>query len=78
MDRRTGFLCVALALASWELVLPSRAYAYLDPGTGSLIIQMVAGAFLAAGMTIKLWWGHVKSVVSRLFSSRKGERDGTE
>lgn len=47
------------------------AYAYLDPGTGSIILQgLIAG--IAVGLsTIKLWWHRLVS----LFSSRKSEAD---
>jgi hypothetical protein len=36
------------------------AHAYLDPGTGSLIIQAIVGVFLAGSMTFKLWYYRVK------------------
>ena len=75
---RRRLLWTILALGYCCVVLPSKAHAYLDPGTGSLIIQMVAGAVLAGGMTVKLWWGHVKSFTSRILRSRKGEGDAAE
>ena len=37
------------------------AYAYLDPGTGSLIIQGIIGAFALAAATVTGWWYKVKS-----------------
>ena len=36
------------------------AYAYLDPGTGSLIIQSIIGAIAAIGVTMKLYWHKIK------------------
>ena len=33
--------------------------AYLDPGTGSIILQAIIGVFLATAMTAKLWWRRV-------------------
>lgn len=33
-----------------------NAHAYLDPGTGSLIVQAIIGALLAMALTAKLWW----------------------
>ncbi len=35
-------------------------YAYIDPGTGSLIVQGVIGAIAAAGITLKLYWHKLK------------------
>ena len=36
------------------------AHAYLDPGSGSLIIQSVIGALAAIGVTMKLYWHKIK------------------
>ena len=36
------------------------AYAYIDPGTGSLIIQSIIGAIAAVGITLKLYWHKLK------------------
>ena len=36
------------------------AHAYLDPGSGSLIIQGVIGAIAAVGVTMKLYWHKIK------------------
>ncbi len=41
------------------------AYAYLDPGTGSMIFQMIVGLFLAASMFIKMNWLRLKAFFSR-------------
>jgi hypothetical protein len=30
--------------------------AYLDAGSGSLILQLLAGGFAALAVTFKLWW----------------------
>ena len=34
----------------------SSAYAYLDPGTGSIIIQAILGALAAGLVFIKIYW----------------------
>jgi hypothetical protein len=36
------------------------AYGYIDPGTGSLIIQSIIGAIAAIGVTMKLYWHKIK------------------
>jgi hypothetical protein len=37
----------------------SSTLAYLDPGTSSMILQMVAGGLAAAGVMTKLFWGRI-------------------
>jgi hypothetical protein len=48
------------------------AYAYIDPGTGSLIIQAIIGAVAAIGVTMKIFWHKFKIFFSR--GSKKGEK----
>lgn len=38
------------------LLLLSDAHAYLDPGSGSAILQGVLGALAAIALTLKLYW----------------------
>ena len=46
------------------LFAPAPAFAYFDPGTGSLLIQALVGsvAFMA------MFWRQVKAYISRIFS----------
>ena len=59
-------LVVALVLAFSSLVL-EVANAYIDPGSGSFIVQMAIGAALGLSLSIKLFWRRLVS----LFSGRK-------
>jgi len=38
---------------------------YLDPGTGSVILQALLGGVAALAVTFKLWWGRVTSIFRR-------------
>ncbi|MCR9105645.1 MAG: hypothetical protein NXI15_10165 [Gammaproteobacteria bacterium] len=38
------------------LLLPSTGQAYLDPGTGSMLIQGVVAAVALAAVTLKHYW----------------------
>jgi hypothetical protein len=33
--------------------------AYLDPGSGSMILQIIAGGLAAIAVTAKLYWGRL-------------------
>ncbi len=39
----------------------SPAYAYLDPGTGSMLVQMLLGGVAGAMVIGKLYWHQVKA-----------------
>jgi hypothetical protein len=49
----------------------SDAYAYLDPGTGSMIIQGILGVLIGVGITLKVYWTKIKYG----FLERKSKKD---
>ena len=38
---------------------------YLDPGSGSLLLQVLLALILGAGVTIKLYWRKIKSFFNK-------------
>ncbi len=49
------------------LLMSSPVMAYLDPGSGSGLLTVIIGAFVALGLTIKSYWYKLKS----LFTGKK-------
>ena len=50
-----------------SFVFPGKAYAYLDPGTGSYFLQLIIAALLGGLFAIKLFWGKIKIFLKNLF-----------
>ena len=60
-----------LLLCLYIMINPTIAYAYLDPGTGSIILQAIIG-FIAASITaISVYWIKFKSIISRIFLKKR-------
>ncbi|HEX2044171.1 MAG TPA: hypothetical protein VHF23_00935 [Gaiellaceae bacterium] len=38
-------------------------FAYLDPGTGSMLLQVIVGGAAAVAVTAKLYWRRVRDFV---------------
>lgn len=57
-------------------VAPSRAQAYLDPGTGSYVTQILIGFLAGSAYLLKVYWNQLKS----FFSNKKNKKqdDSTE
>jgi hypothetical protein len=53
---------VAIAIGA-VLVSSDSAYAYLDPGTASLILQGIIGGIAAGLVVIKLYWQKLKQFI---------------
>lgn len=50
---------VALILA----LIAQPAFAYLDPGTGSMLLQVILGGVAAVGVALKLFWHKIRVAV---------------
>lgn len=46
--------------------LISDAFAYIDPGSGSMVIQMLIGALVGVGITLKVYWYKIKDRISNI------------
>ena len=36
------------------------AHAYIDPGSGSVLLQLILGGIAGIGVVAKLYWGQIK------------------
>ena len=59
--------CVGVILA---VSVPAEAHAYLDPGTGSVILQVVAAGVLGAIFTFKNYLRAAKSYILGLLGRK--------
>ena len=41
------------------------AFAYIDPSSATMFIQVIIGALVGVGITIKVFWYRIKSKLTR-------------
>jgi hypothetical protein len=46
------------------------AHAYLDPGTGSFVLQMLLGGIAGMMVVARLYWEKLKLAIGRVFNGR--------
>lgn len=46
------------------VVVPTSAQAYIDPGTGSYLVQAIVAAIAGGAMATKVYWHNVKAYFS--------------
>lgn len=61
-----------------QIMTVSTAYAYIDPGTGSYLFQMLIAGLLGSAFAIKMAWRNVKTYISQIFSSNAGDHDSND
>lgn len=49
------------------------AFAYIDPGTGSVIIQLIIGGLVGTGIAIKIFWFKIKTRILQSFKKNNNE-----
>jgi hypothetical protein len=52
--------------------------AYLDPGSGSFILQLLIAAILGGIVAIRAYWGRIKNFIRGIFSSNGKEQEEGE
>jgi hypothetical protein len=53
------------------VLAPSPAWAYTDPGTGALLLQLLFGGIGGLAVVLKLYWRAIKTRVARLVQRSK-------
>jgi hypothetical protein len=56
-------MCVCL----WFLLGSRPAHAYIDPGTGSYLLQLLIGGLFAGAFILKSFWGKTRASLARAF-----------
>jgi len=62
---------IILFLLIYNSVITNNAYAYLDPGTGSIILQAILGAIAAGFSYCAFYWNKVKNFFKKLFKKKE-------
>jgi hypothetical protein len=65
--RRNMKFWLGLLVGLW-LIHPPEAFAYIDPGTGSFILQMLIAGAMGLLFAAKTYWQKITSYVRQVFS----------
>ena len=63
-----------ILIAFIAIVSSKEAFAYLDPGSGSYMIQILIGLFLGGFFTLKLYWRRLRAFFSKDKQSEETEK----
>ena len=56
-------------------LLTSPVYAYLDPGTGTIILQAILAFIATTITTLSFYWTKVKLFILKLFKKNKNDKE---
>ena len=66
-------LVVIVLCTVFPLVFVNRANAYLDPATGSMVIQAVIAVVAVVTVSVGIYWRRLKAFLSGLFGRKRDE-----
>lgn len=77
--KRSKILRISVFLSVLLLLITTgKAHAYIDPGSGSYVLQLIIAGLLGAGVAVKIYWRRIKAFISAPFSRGRGEEDGSK
>jgi hypothetical protein len=53
------------------LAAPAPSYAYIDPGTGSYLIQILLAGLFGALLALRIFWNKVRRFFANLFAKKR-------
>ncbi len=71
MAKKILVIKLILLLLGALLINSVPVYAYLDPGAGSMLLQIFIGGVIAAGIIIKAKWYKLKSFFLKNVENKK-------
>ncbi len=71
-------LTIYVAVLAMSMLFTNSAYAYIDPGTGSMIVQALIAALVAIGASLGIFWSRVRSLFGRLVGRRNSEGQSSD
>jgi hypothetical protein len=72
--KRSRSPAYSVVLVGLLFAIPTHdAHAYIDPGSGSYIIQLIIAGLLGAAFAVRIYWKRIKAFLSNLLS--KGQEE---
>ena len=68
-------LIMNIVLVCILISIPMKAFAYLDPGTGSYIVQILLASLFGVLFAVKLFWTNIKLFFMKIFRGVSKDKD---
>jgi hypothetical protein len=72
--KKPNWFSILLWILIFLFAFTGKAYAYLDPGTGSYILQMLVAGALGGIFVLKTFWRSIMNFFVNFFSKRGNQK----
>jgi len=73
MTHTRSWRLLAASLLIGGVFLTEAAFGYIDPGTGSYVLQVAIAFLIGLAFSVKIFWKKISAFFQRLFSGKKGK-----
>ncbi len=71
-------ILTATSLLAGLLAPELRGEAYLDPGSGSFILQLIVAGALGSALAIKAYWSKIVAIFRKSDSEQEDDQEGID
>jgi len=71
---RKNKICGIFIAIFINLIFAKEGLAYLDPGSGSYLLQLLLGALLGGLFALKVFWGRITAFFKSFFNKMREKR----
>ena len=72
MPRKRSWRLIAIGLLLGCMVLAQTVAGYIDPGTGSYVLQIAIAFLVGLAFSVKVFWKKILIFLKKTFSSKDG------
>ena len=73
MKRTRNWRLLAAGLCLGCIFLAQAAFAYIDPGTGSYVLQIAIAFLVGLAFSVKIFWKKISAFFRKSFSGKKAK-----
>ncbi len=72
MTRTRPWRILAAGSVLGGVLLADTAFGYIDPGTGSYVLQIAIAFLVGIAFSVKVFWKKISAFLRKTFSGKKG------
>ena len=57
-----------------NLLFATKTFAYIDPGSGSILLQAIIATIVGAGTTISIYWNKIKLFFTKILKKKNNDK----
>ena len=78
MSKKEKKINFVLLICLFLIIFPRNSFAYLDPGTGSIILQAIAAIFAGIVTWMSFFKNKIKEYFIKIFSKKSPKKNNKE